>query len=150
MAKVLHVFNVINRLRERYYAASVGKQSLIKLLSEEKVSWNKVVAGFGEKKVDDFNFKNNKIYYLDELYDVGGKSNAESTTTSKTTNEKLYKNQSLVDYVDTSEEETMLIATKEEQLTANSYYTNIEIDSSLILGVMGNLIIFPENNFLGA
>ncbi len=38
MAKVLHVFNTISRLRERYYAASVGKQSLIKLLSEAEVA----------------------------------------------------------------------------------------------------------------
>ena len=125
--------------------ASYKREHVIKLLNEEKVSWNKVVAGFGEKKDTDFNFKNNKIYYLNELYDVDGVGD-KNETTIKTTNEKLYKNQSLVDYVDTSEEETMLIATKEEQLTANSYYTNIEIDSSLILGVMGNLIIYPENN----
>jgi Fic family protein len=38
MAKVLHIFNAINRLRERYYAASIGKQSLIKLLSEAEVA----------------------------------------------------------------------------------------------------------------
>lgn len=76
---------------------------------------------------------------------VGGDDGINHKST-KLMNEKLYKYQSLVDYVDTSEEETMLIATKEEQLTANSYYTNIEIDSSLILGVMGNLIIYPENN----
>ena len=38
MPKVLHVFNTISRLRERYYAASVGKQSLIKLLSEAEVA----------------------------------------------------------------------------------------------------------------
>jgi Fic family protein len=38
MAKVLHIFNTISRLRERYYAASVGKQSLIKLLSEAEVA----------------------------------------------------------------------------------------------------------------
>jgi len=38
MAKVLQVFNSISRLRERYYAASVGKQSLIKLLSEAEVA----------------------------------------------------------------------------------------------------------------
>ncbi len=38
MAKVLHVFNIINALRERYYAASIGKQSLIKLLSEAEVA----------------------------------------------------------------------------------------------------------------
>jgi Fic family protein len=38
MAKILHVFNSINRLRERYYTASVGKQSLLKLLSEAEVA----------------------------------------------------------------------------------------------------------------
>ena len=38
MAKILHVFNSINRLRERYYIASVGKQSLLKLLSETEVA----------------------------------------------------------------------------------------------------------------
>ena len=38
MAKILHVFNTINRLRERYYTASVGKQSLLKLLSEAEVA----------------------------------------------------------------------------------------------------------------
>jgi DNA-directed RNA polymerase II subunit RPB2 len=117
---------------------SYKREHIVKMLNEEKVTWNKVVAGFGEKKVEDFDFKKNKIYYLNELYDVG--------SVGSDTNVALYKNQSLIDYVDTSEEETMLIATKEEQLTASSYYTNIEIDSSLILGVMGNLIIYPENN----
>jgi Fic family protein len=38
MAKVLQIYNMITRLRERYYAASVGKQSLIKILSEAEVA----------------------------------------------------------------------------------------------------------------
>jgi Fic family protein len=38
MAKVLHIFNTINRLRERYYTASVGKQELIKLIAEAEVA----------------------------------------------------------------------------------------------------------------
>ncbi|WP_211436020.1 Fic family protein [Candidatus Kuenenia stuttgartensis] len=38
MAKILHVFNSINRLRERYYVAAVGKQSLLDLLSEAEVA----------------------------------------------------------------------------------------------------------------
>ena len=38
MAKILHVFNSINRLRERYYVASVSKQSLLDLLSEAEVA----------------------------------------------------------------------------------------------------------------
>jgi Fic family protein len=38
MAKILHIFNAIPRLRERYYSAVVGKQSLIQLISETEVS----------------------------------------------------------------------------------------------------------------
>jgi Fic family protein len=38
MAKIFYVYNAINHLRERYYAASIGKQSLIKLLSEAEVA----------------------------------------------------------------------------------------------------------------
>jgi Fic family protein len=37
MTKVLSVFNKINSLRERYYNASVGKEGLIKLVSEAEV-----------------------------------------------------------------------------------------------------------------
>ena len=38
MSKILYVFNTISRLRERYYAASLGKESLIKILSEAEVA----------------------------------------------------------------------------------------------------------------
>jgi len=38
MVKILHVFNTISSLRERYYAASTGKESLIKILSEAEIA----------------------------------------------------------------------------------------------------------------
>ncbi|EKD33316.1 MAG: hypothetical protein ACD_76C00045G0002 [uncultured bacterium] len=38
MPKILHIFNIISGLRERYYAAAVGKQALLKLLSEAEVA----------------------------------------------------------------------------------------------------------------
>lgn len=38
MTKVLNVFNKINFLRERYYKASIGKEALIKLISETEVA----------------------------------------------------------------------------------------------------------------
>src|SRR3990167_310753 len=38
MPKILHVFNAISNLRERYYSAAVGKQALLKLLSEAEVA----------------------------------------------------------------------------------------------------------------
>ena len=38
MAKVLNVFSKINSLRKRYYKASIGKDALIKLVSETEIS----------------------------------------------------------------------------------------------------------------
>ncbi|MBN1973638.1 MAG: Fic family protein [Sedimentisphaerales bacterium] len=38
MAKILHIYNAINHLRQRYYAASIGKQSLIQLINETEVA----------------------------------------------------------------------------------------------------------------
>lgn len=38
MVKILHVFKTISSLRERYYATSTGKQSLIKILSETEIA----------------------------------------------------------------------------------------------------------------
>lgn len=38
MSKTLDVFNKINSLRERYYNASIGKEALIKLISEAEVA----------------------------------------------------------------------------------------------------------------
>jgi hypothetical protein len=60
--------------------------------------------------------------------------------------EKLQHFKSMVDYVDTSEEETALIAVSNDELKKSKWYTNLEIDPSLILGVLGNLVIYPENN----
>src|SRR3989339_2115761 len=38
MPKTLHIFNTITQLRERFYTAAVGKQELLKLLSEAEVA----------------------------------------------------------------------------------------------------------------
>jgi Fic family protein len=38
MTKILNVYNKINSLRERYYQASIGKDALIKLISEAEIA----------------------------------------------------------------------------------------------------------------
>src|SRR3989344_7924710 len=38
MAKILNVFNKVSSLRERYYKASTGKESLIRLVGEAEVA----------------------------------------------------------------------------------------------------------------
>ena len=53
----------------------------------------------------------------------------------------------LLDFVDNNESETALIALKHEDYLKNpGKFTHMEIHESLILGVMCNLIPFPENN----
>ena len=48
--------------------------------------------------------------------------------------------------MDSSEAEMTYIAVKETQLKKNN--THLEIHPSLIFGIMGNQIVFPENNQL--
>jgi len=38
MSKTLHIFNAISQLRERFYSVAVGKQALLKLISEAEVA----------------------------------------------------------------------------------------------------------------
>jgi len=118
---------------------SFDRKEIIELLENGKISWEQIISGFMEKKDENFKTKNNKIYELDELY-------GEIGTDKKKFKEKLEKTKSMVDYVDTSEEESALIATNIDDRQKNKWYTHLEIDPSLILGVMGNMVIYPENN----
>jgi DNA-directed RNA polymerase II subunit RPB2 len=134
----LNIYSDDGRLTRPIYYIDRGQTSFnrdpkIMNIINGPISWNQIISGFREKKDDTFNVNNNKIYELNELY-------------GNVSTEDLYKHRSLVDYMDTSEEETSLIAMNEEDLKLNKYYTNVEINPSLILGVMGNLIIYPENN----
>ena len=59
----------------------------------------------------------------------------------------LVKNKAILEYIDTSEAETLYI-TSTIEVNAGHTYTHCEIHPSLILGIMGNQIIFPEHNQL--
>ena len=50
----------------------------------------------------------------------------------------------VVDYIDPNETENTLISVDSKSLMP--VHTHLEIHSSLILGLMSNLIVFPENN----
>ena len=52
---------------------------------------------------------------------------------------------SVIEYVDTSEAETSLISMQHDTIEEKPY-THVEIHPSLALGVMGNQVVFPENN----
>ena len=50
----------------------------------------------------------------------------------------------IIEMIDTNEEENALIAFDEKGITERT--THVEVDPSYLLGVMGNQVVFPENN----
>ena len=140
----VYIYSDAGRLsRPIYYIEdnkfSYDRKEIKELLEGGNISWEQIVSGFMQKSDEKFKTKNNKIYELTELYrDIAG--NTEDVL------KKLEKYKSVVDYVDTSEEETGLFAINVDDLKKSKWYTHLEIDPSLILGVMGNMIIYPENN----
>ena len=118
---------------------SFDNKKVIEMIEEKNYSWNQLITGFKEKADEDFNIRNNILYFdIQKLYP--------SINNIKEALAFFESNKAIIDYVDTSEEEGCLIAIKPDQLEENKYYTNVELDPSLILGVMGNSIIYPENN----
>jgi hypothetical protein len=130
------------------------------LIQEEKLSWQQIVSGFKKKDDELFDFKSNKVYELNALYsdlnsDMHSNSRGDKHGDSDSDNvnkidaevyNKLQKYKSVIDYLDVAEEESALIANQSDDNKKDKYYTHVEIDPSLILGVMGNLIIYPEHN----
>ena len=101
-----------------------------------RINWERIVSGSAVKKIDGFNPFHNNIY-TNELLGLEAE-NDESLIS------QLSQSASIVDYLDVMEEESALIAFKLSD--AGRYHTHIEIDQSLILGVLGNSVIYPEHN----
>jgi DNA-directed RNA polymerase II subunit RPB2 len=140
----IYIYTDAGRLsRPVYYIqdnrVSYNRPEIIDGLDSGKISWEQLVGGILTKSDEHYISKNNKLYELNELYHNIGSDKASIF-------KKLEQGRSAIDYVDTSEEETALIASSLDDLKKSKWYTNLEIDPSLILGVMGNLIIYPENN----
>jgi len=108
------------------------------IIESRKYTWSQVISGFEKKNDEYFNVRNNILYDVNKLYP--GYNSLEQIL------ELFEKNRAIIDYLDTSEEESSLIATVPSDLKLNKYYTHCEIDPSVIFGVMGNSIIYPESN----
>ncbi len=138
----VYIYTDSGRLTRPIFYIDDGKLSydrpeIKKMLEEGTIKWEEMVSGILPKSDTDFSTKNNKTYDLLELYEDIGKNHDEIF-------KKLNQHKSLVDYIDTAEEETSLIAI--DDVAQNKWYTNMEIDPSLLLGVLGNMVIYPENN----
>jgi DNA-directed RNA polymerase II subunit RPB2 len=138
--KTIFIFTDSGRIsRPLYYITSDNVPSVfttdnIKRLTENKLSWSDILYGFNNRLIDKLDTR--KIYDVDDLYDL-----------SKKSLESIVMDTGVVDYVDTSESESALIAVDYKKILAKEKrYTHLEIHASLIFGVMGNQIIYPENN----
>jgi DNA-directed RNA polymerase II subunit RPB2 len=99
-------------------------------------NWDGMVSGFAERKIHLYNFRENIVYKPEALF-----TNSEWTS--------LAEDQSVLEYIDLSEENTALIAIQYGQIVQekkSTHYTHLEIDPSTILGMVGNSIVFPETN----
>ena len=121
-----------------YGKISYDHGSVKDIIESRKYIWYNVISGFETKNDQNFNVRNNILYDVNQLYP--GYDSLDKIL------ELFERNRAIIDYLDTSEEESSLIATTPDDLKLNKYYTHCEIDPSLIFGVMGNSIIYPESN----
>ena len=140
----IYIYTDAGRLsRPVYYIqnnkVSFNRPSIIDGLDSGRITWEQLVGGTLKKSDEHYSSKNNRLYNVTDLYhDIGSDKAAILRN--------LEKGRAAIDYIDTSEEETALIANTMSDVKKNKWYTHLEIDASFILGVMGNLIIYPENN----
>ena len=109
-------------------------------LKNDDYYWNNLVLGFNAHK-NTIKYKKNdyQIYELNELFDGVG------TETNPAKLERFITKKGIIDYIDSNESEGAMICLNSEDLDTKPH-THLEIHPSLILGTMGNLIVFPENN----
>jgi DNA-directed RNA polymerase II subunit RPB2 len=111
-------------------------------IDDEEFTWVNLVTGFNEKKDAGFHPNNMKIYELHELYDDV------NTELNPAKFDRFIKNKAIIDYIDTSESEDVLICLNLKTLKneGSQKYSHLEIHDSLIFGMMCNLIPFSQNN----
>ena len=103
-------------------------------LSSKEYKWSDLLLGFYEKQKK-INIKKCVIYKPEEVYNF------------ETNLPNLKKSAGIIEFIDTMEGETALIAMNLKAIDKIKK-THLEIHPSLIFGVMGNQIVYPENNQL--
>jgi DNA-directed RNA polymerase II subunit RPB2 len=138
----LHIQTDGGRLMRPILYVENGKTSLhlkhfvSQLKGENVFNWNKLTTGYLQKQNDSWSTQSDVIYEPEELY------NFKSTDDIM---KVLEQNKCVVELLDTAESEGALISVTHDNFKYKNT-THAEIHPSLILGVMGNMIVFPENN----
>ena len=105
-------------------------------------NWSNLIVGFNSKKDLDKNTQDDKCMFYEKIDDLLTATGATPKEMIKTVKSR----QAIIEYIDTAESESSLIAISAERITRQT--TNLEIHPSLILGIMGNQVVFPEHNQL--
>lgn len=150
----LFIYTDAGRLcRPIFYSDEGGTLSLFRKeiqskFKENRISWNGMTRGFQSKRKEQ---TEEGVYtHLHEVYESVGETIEQDPG-------KLIpflKQQAIVDYIDSSESEHAYIAlnvdafhdARSKDSSSGGKYTHCEIHESLMFGVMGNQITFPEMN----
>jgi DNA-directed RNA polymerase II subunit RPB2 len=127
---------------EKKAFAFQANKTILKLLKERKFNWNELVGGFGVKRINYNEFYNtDHIEGIMKLYD---------NLPEGITFERMAPRMAILEYIDASEENNALFAFRPDDKVKEgaAQFTHSDIHPSLMFGVMGNLISFPENNQL--
>jgi DNA-directed RNA polymerase II subunit RPB2 len=119
-----------------------ANKTILKLLKERKFNWKELVGGFGVKRINYNEFYNtDDASSIMKLYD---------NLSEGTTFERMAPRMAVLEYIDASEENNALFAFRPDDKVKDggAQFTHSDIHPSLMFGVMGNLISFPENNQL--
>ena len=110
---------------------SYARREAIETIKSGKYTWAQLITGFAAKSVPELD--PGRVYRIDELY-------AGATDFSA-----LAASRAIVEHLDTNESESAYVAMFPRDVVPGKT-THVEIHPSLIFGVMGNQIVFPENN----
>ena len=114
---------------------SYNNKEILEKIKINNFTWEELLTGFTKKTDKNYSIMNYNLYNkIEDLY---------NTTDLK----KVKERKGIIDFIDTSEEQSSYISMN-YNYDINKHFTHIEIHPSLILGVMGNQIIFAENNQL--
>ena len=129
---IVFIYTDSGRLYRPIFYVNSGLPSYSNIEDESILSWHNLICGYETMLDKDFSIKNHKIYTPEALY---GKTDVTQ-----------YRGSS-IDLVDTSEFDGALIAMEYSQIIVPELkYTHVEIHPSLVMGVLGSQLIFPEHN----
>jgi DNA-directed RNA polymerase II subunit RPB2 len=119
-----------------------ANKTIMKILKERKFNWNELVGGFGVKRIN-----YNEFYNTDDMSSI---MKLYDNLSEGTTFERMAPRMAVLEYIDASEENNALFAFRPDDKVKDggAQFTHSDIHPSLMFGVMGNLISFPENNQL--